>query len=211
MAISQNIANSILIESGFQCVVCKSSNAIQIHHIDHDRSNNNPDNLVTLCANHHNQAHTQSTTSRNLTPVLLNEFKKTHNIKISDNDLDPISKFKELIIKYSQDLLPASALPSAELLGFGLSQYHELNDEEQRIIDKLSNILPIRKEGWIENKEFLRRGSWDTNKLYFNCPHCDKEVNGPYQRIQSLVTIDSVIVTCPNCGQCGMIEKGTPI
>ena len=211
MAIPQNIANSILIESGFQCVICKSSNAVQIHHIDCNKDNNKPDNLVTLCANHHNQAHTQSKTSRNLTPALLKEFKNTHNKNILGNDLDPINKYKELIIKFSQDLLPASALPPTELLGFGLSHYHELSEEEQKIIEKFSNILPIRKEGWIENKESLRRGCWDTDTLYFNCPHCDKEVYGPYQRIQSLVTIDSIILTCLHCGQCGMIEKGTLI
>lgn len=39
--------------NGKQCVVCGEKIAVCIHHHDGDHSNNDPTNLVPLCANHH--------------------------------------------------------------------------------------------------------------------------------------------------------------
>jgi len=40
-----------------ECAVCKYSEVLDVHHIDHNRSNNSPDNLIFLCPNHHALLH----------------------------------------------------------------------------------------------------------------------------------------------------------
>jgi len=39
------------------CAICGESTLVDIHHIDHDRNNNNLDNLVPLCPTHHMYLH----------------------------------------------------------------------------------------------------------------------------------------------------------
>lgn len=39
------------------CAICEETNLVDIHHIDHDRNNNNLDNLVPLCPTHHMYLH----------------------------------------------------------------------------------------------------------------------------------------------------------
>ena len=36
-----------------QCVICDFDKIVDIHHIDKDKSNNSPKNLIGLCPNHH--------------------------------------------------------------------------------------------------------------------------------------------------------------
>ena len=43
-----------------ECALCKSDNALQVHHIDRNRENNKIDNLETLCASCHQRVHEQS-------------------------------------------------------------------------------------------------------------------------------------------------------
>jgi len=42
-----------------ECVICKFTefSALEVHHIDENRENNDLDNLIILCANHHNMVH----------------------------------------------------------------------------------------------------------------------------------------------------------
>lgn len=41
------------------CVICNEANIVEVHHLDHDNANNNPDNLVPLCPTHHQYWHSQ--------------------------------------------------------------------------------------------------------------------------------------------------------
>ncbi|WP_157575373.1 HNH endonuclease signature motif containing protein [Haloferax sp. Q22] len=43
-----------------ECAVCGSEENIHSHHIDGDRDNNSPDNLITLCASCHREVHSDS-------------------------------------------------------------------------------------------------------------------------------------------------------
>jgi hypothetical protein len=45
---------------GEQCVVCKFDKVVEVHHLDHNRSNNSKENLVPLCPNHHQMIHRSS-------------------------------------------------------------------------------------------------------------------------------------------------------
>ena len=57
----------VLYLSGFCCAVCQNK-ADHIHHINKVNSDNRVENLVALCAQHHDEAHTKRELSQNLTP-----------------------------------------------------------------------------------------------------------------------------------------------
>ncbi|MBA5983357.1 HNH endonuclease [Pseudomonas sp. MD195_PC81_125] len=66
----------LLYKSAKTCCVCRFPRApIQIHHIDQNPSNNCESNLVVLCTNCHDDAHTTRALSKNLTPARLSQFK----------------------------------------------------------------------------------------------------------------------------------------
>jgi hypothetical protein len=54
--IPEDIEATILYESDHTCCICHDRNRrVQIHHIDDDPSNNDPDNLCVLCLLCHNE------------------------------------------------------------------------------------------------------------------------------------------------------------
>ena len=42
-----------------ECVICGENKIIEVHHIDEDRDNNIPENLVPLCPTHHKYWHSE--------------------------------------------------------------------------------------------------------------------------------------------------------
>lgn len=42
-----------------KCVVCGFDKVVAIHHIDENRQNNDPGNLIPLCPNHHEMVHSK--------------------------------------------------------------------------------------------------------------------------------------------------------
>lgn len=42
-----------------ECVVCGEDLIVEVHHLDHDRSNNGPDNLIPMCPTHHQYWHSR--------------------------------------------------------------------------------------------------------------------------------------------------------
>lgn len=40
-----------------ECVICKEKIVIDVHHFDHNKQNNSPENLIPLCPNHHRYIH----------------------------------------------------------------------------------------------------------------------------------------------------------
>jgi len=49
----------VLVESGHGCAlrVCRETTYVELHHIDENRENNDPANLIALCDMHHKMAH----------------------------------------------------------------------------------------------------------------------------------------------------------
>ena len=43
-----------------KCIICGTENALEVHHIDKDRTNNYPENLMTVCEKCHSRIHHQS-------------------------------------------------------------------------------------------------------------------------------------------------------
>jgi len=41
------------------CIVCEESKLLDVHHFDGNKFNNNPENLIPLCATHHNYLHSK--------------------------------------------------------------------------------------------------------------------------------------------------------
>jgi len=40
-----------------ECIICKESNIVEVHHLDNNHNNNNPCNLMPLCPTHHQYWH----------------------------------------------------------------------------------------------------------------------------------------------------------
>lgn len=56
--IAAEVARAIKVESGHCCAInqCTEHTYLEIHHIDHNRENNDPSNLIVLCDKHHKMA-----------------------------------------------------------------------------------------------------------------------------------------------------------
>ena len=42
-----------------KCVICEESNIVEVHHLDENKKNNNPENLIPLCPTHHQYWHSK--------------------------------------------------------------------------------------------------------------------------------------------------------
>lgn len=42
-----------------ECVICGESNIVEVHHLDENHSNNQPENLIPLCPTHHQYWHSK--------------------------------------------------------------------------------------------------------------------------------------------------------
>ena len=40
-----------------ECIICRENKLLDVHHFDENKFNNNPDNLIPICATHHNYIH----------------------------------------------------------------------------------------------------------------------------------------------------------
>jgi len=52
---TQTLKRSIRERDKYTCQICSKNPAIQVHHIDYDKKNCNPDNLITLCKGCHSK------------------------------------------------------------------------------------------------------------------------------------------------------------
>lgn len=67
---------------GEQCVLCLSNDDLHVHHIDGDRTNNDTENLVTLCERCHNRIHSiQNSHSNRTVSDLVTELAEEGNSK----------------------------------------------------------------------------------------------------------------------------------
>ena len=104
--IPDNIIDNLFYKSKRTCCICRDSNrSIVIHHIKEwcKSKSNEENNLVVLCVQHHDEAHTKKEHSQNLTPQNIisakqkweDEVKKADDIIKIENSLS-ITHFKEL-------------------------------------------------------------------------------------------------------------------
>lgn len=73
--ISAPIRRAINVEAKHQCAVCEEKVSLQIHHIDLNRENNDLENLLCVCANCHQRAHSPKKKPQ-ISPLEMKEYKK---------------------------------------------------------------------------------------------------------------------------------------
>lgn len=67
LIIPKPLERKLLYEAARTCCVCRAPRKpVEIHHIDQDPSNNVEPNLIVICRNCHDEAHTKHTMSKNL-------------------------------------------------------------------------------------------------------------------------------------------------
>jgi hypothetical protein len=70
------VVGDIEFRSDRTCCVCREPRqAFQIHHLDGDHSNNDPDNLAWLCVECHHEAEAKSTIGRKLSPEAIRRYR----------------------------------------------------------------------------------------------------------------------------------------
>ncbi len=74
--IPDTAADEVMFKADLLCCVCEKRGH-QIHHIDNDPSNNDLDNLVLLCFEHHDEVTHQGGLSRRLSPSLLQNYRNS--------------------------------------------------------------------------------------------------------------------------------------
>ena len=76
LPIPDDIAATALFQADRTCCVCRErGKPVQIHHIDDDPSNNDPNNLVVLCLHCHNETQTRGSFGRKLDASQLVKFR----------------------------------------------------------------------------------------------------------------------------------------
>lgn len=76
VSIPKPLQSSLLYKSAKTCCVCRVPRApVEIHHIDENPSNNIEENLIVICKNCHDEAHTKHKLSKNLDVYNLKKFK----------------------------------------------------------------------------------------------------------------------------------------
>lgn len=75
--IPKNTEAGVLFKANHTCSFCNNpSFGVQVAHIDDNPSNNNEDNLIVLCLNHHDKASSKSPLSKSFTQRELKKYKR---------------------------------------------------------------------------------------------------------------------------------------
>lgn len=79
------VAAEVLFKSDFTCCVCRENGkAVQIHHIDEDPSNGNPQNLAVLCLECHNKTQIKGGFGKNLGAEEVITYRKDWLTRVQD-------------------------------------------------------------------------------------------------------------------------------
>jgi hypothetical protein len=60
-----------------KCCICGFEHIVEVHHMDCDKNNNSPENLIPLCSNHHRMFHSKH---RQLVSPLIEEYIKNNRV-----------------------------------------------------------------------------------------------------------------------------------
>jgi hypothetical protein len=133
-SIPEKTVYELMYESKRTCCICRESNkAIIIHHIIDwkDSHNHDKDNLVVLCLNHHDDAHSIRKNSRNLSRGEIKEAKKKWIEAVKEND----------IIATTSSGRKLNCLQYACWDYFNISRILDFASQENINIDNTINIL----------------------------------------------------------------------
>lgn len=86
-------------EKGDACFVCDKERKIVVHHIDHDRSNNDIDNLVPLCYGCHRKVHSDNDHGKPISHLQkqLEESNGKSSISVSNTTKSELIEFRAVL------------------------------------------------------------------------------------------------------------------
>ena len=101
MPIPDDIADELLVSCGHYCCKC-GRRFVQIHHIDEDNTNNDPDNLIPLCKLCHEEVHSTVPMARKITRAqqkLYREKRIDGMSKVPETRADIVKEHEELKLR----------------------------------------------------------------------------------------------------------------
>lgn len=131
--------NELLYESRYRCCICRDTNkSVIIHHIvpweeSHSHEKNN---LVVLCLQHHDEAHTKKAFSLNLTPERIKDAKQRW-----------IEQAKQLDYEVINDLIESTVCWDF----FNINRIFEQADQLQINYLALKSIAPLISNAFVDN------------------------------------------------------------
>ena len=188
--ISSEIKREIAIESGHSCAIkgCSEHTYNEYHHIDFNRENNNPKNLIYLCDKHHKMAHKGIIDKKSL-----REYKKQNSnitgVSIKD---EPDNECKESKIHIDDirpiDVLEDKFIPNSKEMGIKLyevwAEYQHkytqedfsrlLNIPENKIYEYFTGKVPLNLQQILMiteifnlSKSYFFEATYWTRKAYW--------------------------------------------
>jgi hypothetical protein len=196
----------IMYDSQYACVVCQKRGS-HIHHIDQNNSNNDENNLVFLCTEHHDEAHTTHQLSQNLSSAALHDAKEKW--------LNEVQKKRELSSTLSGQLVITKDNPIASIgLSWGYINHKRvgqivnpetLTEDEHDYFNYCVERGIIDKKGiLIKPKNVAYSNSYITNTIY------DWYEHGDDQRLHKVYSsfVDKISKsTCPIHLEAGKYDK----
>ena len=159
------LENIVLYKAARTCCVCRTSQKpVEVHHIDQNPANNSEENLVVVCKNCHDEAHTVHKLSKSLTPSRLQDYKRRWE--------------EEVAFRSCEAMLPSSNIHSAmwtfvnhqrlpslmQVSGIKFERYLLNFLNKKGVIDR-NGIpifqLPVGQKGW---SSIYERFQWDDSQ-----------------------------------------------
>jgi hypothetical protein len=118
--IGAEIRRKIEVESGHKCAIkdCFEHTWLEIHHVDENRDNNNPENLILLCDKHHKMSHANIIDRKSL-----RMYKDLLTVSINKIILEQFDQLKTLIRDSNYDSQPKSILSEKQPIDDSIQKY----------------------------------------------------------------------------------------
>jgi hypothetical protein len=203
--IPADIDRKIRVEAGHCCSIsrCPIVVGLEIHHIDHNRENNAPENLILLCEMHHTLAHENKTDRK-----ALRLYKLKLNTRESHSSAVDQKAYNYLKLKISEQLI--SDLRQASFLGIiranvvneihalpfvWSSPYAKFEDAEMEEMSRALRASAEMLSRTLARKSYGSRSSigdyevppeYDTNRIHEDAgeiAHKGREVCAYYDRL----------------------------
>lgn len=147
------IKRELYIECGYRCSVprCPAEATLEIHHINEDPSDNRPENLLVLCANHHGQA-TKGTIDRKACKTMKEAIAEAPTERVVDHE-----KLAKLLAAdlASGDNWPPALAPETSMQDLASEVNRQLGLHPELVVKRPPTILL-----WVRGL----RGPWDKIK-----------------------------------------------
>jgi hypothetical protein len=143
--IPNRVAEEVIFKADLLCCVCENRGH-HIHHIDEDPSNNDIDNLILLCFEHHEEVTVRGGMTRKLTPRLLLRYRaeryrkveeKRNLPKLDDSPLSPVKLDEDRLYQLMLDAVTSIEVHKIQ------RRFRSVDDDELLdLIHQISSYVP---------------------------------------------------------------------